>query len=288
MDIQTGHAFIYAGQRGTGRHRAALETAKQLTGNNVADIIEVTNERFDSSSSAKNLTVQAVRNARSDVYIKPYSDKKVYIFPEADKINIQGQNALLKVLEEPPPYCVFILVAENENVLLPTIRSRAVVKRFAPVSFTQAAKLLQEKYPGRDTRLAAYIADGSLGKAEELMETEGLEELFGAVCAVLKGFTVKSSRNLYAAIDFFEKEKDRRDLIFDILEAIMQNFMLLNREKYDTIDFSISQKAAVEFLEGLQRVRQYLKSNGNYTMLIICLLTDSWEAIHGRNNRYKI
>ncbi len=288
MSIQTGHAFIYAGQKGTGRYEAALDTAKELTDNNVADIIEVSNERFDPSSSAKNLTVQAVRNARSDVYIKPYSDKKVYIFPQADKMNVQGQNALLKVLEEPPEYCVFILIAENANLLLPTIRSRAVIKRFFPLSCRDIALRLKEEYPGRSTELAAFISDGSMGRARELMDTEDLEQLYKSVCMAIKGLTENSSRNLYAAIDFFEKEKERKDLVFDILEAVMRKFMLLKSEKCDTIDFSISQKSAVEFLEGLQRVRLYLKSNGNYTMLITCLLTDSWEAIHGRNNRYKI
>ena len=288
MNIQTGHAFIYAGQSGTGRHEAAINTAKSLTGSNVADIIEVTNDRFDPSSTAKNLTVQAVRNARSDAYIKPYSDKKVYIFPEADKMNVQGQNALLKVLEEPPEYCVFILIAENANMLLPTIRSRAVVKRFFPLSCSEIEAKLKQEYDSGPVNLAALISDGSLGKARSLMEIEDLEDLYKDILFAIKGMTGKSSRNLYAAIDLFEKEKERKELVFDICEAIVRKFLLLKDEKCDTMGFSISQKAAVEFLEALQRVRQYLKSNGNYTMLITCLLTDSWEAIHGRNNRYKI
>ncbi len=288
MDIQTGHAFIYAGQKGTGRYEAALAVAKKLTDSNVADIIEVTNDRFDSSSKAKNLTVQAVRNARSDVYIKPYSSKKVYIFREADKMNVQGQNALLKVLEEPPEYCVFILIAENAHALLPTIRSRAVIKNFFPLSQEQVAQQLKAEFPQGNTTLAAFIAEGRHGRAKELMEVEDLPELYKGVSGALKGLTAKSTRNLYAAINFFDKEKERKDLVFDICEAIMQKFLLLKDEKCDTMDFSISQKAAVEFLEGLQRVRQHLKANGNYTMLITCLLTDSWEAIHGRNNRYKI
>jgi len=288
MNIQTGHAFIYAGQSGTGRYEAAITLAKKLTNSNVADIIEVTNDRFDSSSKARNLTVQAVRNARSDAYIKPYSDKKVYIFPQADKMNVQGQNALLKVLEEPPEYCVFILIAENAHALLPTIRSRAVIKNFFPLTQEQVAQQLKAEFPDRDTNLAAFIADGRMGRAKELMEIEDLTDIYKAVCTMFKGLTGKSSRNLYAAISLFDKEKERIDLIFDICEAIMRKFLLLKGEKCDTMNFSINQKAAVEFLEGLQRVKQHLKANGNYTMLITCLLTDSWEAIHGRNNRYKI
>lgn len=288
MEIQTGHAFIYAGQKGTGRLEAAMKTAQILTDSNVADIIEVTNSRFDPDSKAKNLTVKAVREARNEVYIKPYSDKKVYIIPDADKMNVQGQNALLKVLEEPPSYCVFILIAENANAILPTIRSRAVVKRFFPLSCEDISGRLKVEYPTRDVTYAAFVADGSLGRARELMEIEDFDSLYECVLDTLGGMTGKSSSNLYQAIEFFEKEKDRREVVFDICEAIMRKFMLLNGEKCDTMNFSINQKSAVEFLEALQRVRQYIKFNGNYTMLITCLLTDSWEAIHGRDNRNKI
>lgn len=62
------------------------------------------------------------------VAIKPYQGPyKVYIIPEADIMTVQAQNALLKTIEEPPQYAVFILLTENADVLLPTINSRCVM-----------------------------------------------------------------------------------------------------------------------------------------------------------------
>ena len=71
----------------------------------------------------KNVAVKIVRQIREDVFIRPNeSDHKIYIFPQ--ELGIEGQNALLKILEEPPKYGVFLLLSDNPNKLLPTVRSR--------------------------------------------------------------------------------------------------------------------------------------------------------------------
>ena len=63
----------------------------------------------------------------NDIVIKPYSSKyKIYIVPDADMMSVQAQNALLKTIEEPPAYAVILLLTENAEILLPTIRSRCV------------------------------------------------------------------------------------------------------------------------------------------------------------------
>jgi len=75
----------------------------------------------------KELTVEPVRDLRSDVMIRPNeSSEKIYIIYQADTMNTSAQNALLKILEEPPVYAHFLLVAENADRLLATIRSRCV------------------------------------------------------------------------------------------------------------------------------------------------------------------
>ena len=128
------HAYIYAGQKGLGKYKDAMELAKKLTGNNIADLIDVSNERYGIKTASGSISVQTIRAVRNDAYVKPYGDKKVFVINHADELNSESQNALLKVLEEPPPYCVFILIAETDNKLLPTVRSRAITKRFSPLS----------------------------------------------------------------------------------------------------------------------------------------------------------
>ncbi len=74
------------------------------------------------------ILVDQARNLRADAYVVPNeADRKVYIIDPADKMNPQAQNALLKVLEEPPSAVIFLLVASNPNLLLETVRSRCVL-----------------------------------------------------------------------------------------------------------------------------------------------------------------
>lgn len=76
-------------------------------------------------SDKKNITIGQVRQVIGDLYTKPLAyEKKVYLFMNAESMNQEGQNAILKSLEDPPEYVVFILATTNVNKLLPTIVSR--------------------------------------------------------------------------------------------------------------------------------------------------------------------
>ncbi len=76
----------------------------------------------------KLISVDQVREMRADAYVLPNDgDCKIYIVPEAERLQIQGQNALLKILEEPPQFSSFILCCESKTILLPTILSRVAV-----------------------------------------------------------------------------------------------------------------------------------------------------------------
>ena len=82
----------------------------------------------------KTVPVDLIRQARADVYIQPNeSEHKIYLFPRAQDMGLPGQNALLKVLEEPPAYGVFLLLTTNADALLPTVRSRCTELRMEPL-----------------------------------------------------------------------------------------------------------------------------------------------------------
>ena len=103
-------------------------SCKQALGNNQPDIIYLTHEKPNTISVA-----DIREQINHDIEIKPYSSKyKVYIVDEAEKMNQQAQNALLKTIEEPPAYAVILLLTTNADAFLQTIRSRCVM----PVSYT--------------------------------------------------------------------------------------------------------------------------------------------------------
>ena len=83
--------------------------------------------RVAQDESRKELSVEAVRQLRQDVYILPNEgERKVYIFADCAQLNERDQNVLLKIVEEGPAYAAFVFCAGSAAELLPTIRSRCV------------------------------------------------------------------------------------------------------------------------------------------------------------------
>ena len=112
----------------------------QAQSGNQPDIITITHEKPNS------ISVKEIRDMRADLLIKPYSNaRKIYIIPDAEKLTIQAQNALLKTLEEPPEYAVIIMIADGLSAFLPTILSRCVVLQTRAVEEEQIAEFLQRE-----------------------------------------------------------------------------------------------------------------------------------------------
>ena len=82
------------------------------------------------SPDKREISVKQARELRQEVWITPNeASRKVFLIPEADTMSIEAQNALLKVLEEPPPYASFLLLGANPGAFLPTVRSRCLTLR---------------------------------------------------------------------------------------------------------------------------------------------------------------
>jgi DNA polymerase III subunit delta' len=113
-----------------------------------------------------------------DISLKPFSGRrKVAIIDDADYLNQEGANALLKTLEEPPPHSILILIGTSEQRQLPTIRSRCQVVRFSPLAASDVADLLLSTGACSDetlARQAAALSGGSLAKAVQWCDEDFL------------------------------------------------------------------------------------------------------------------
>ena len=111
-----------------------------------------------------------------DLSIRPLAgSRKVAIIDDADLMNEASANALLKTLEEPPERAMLFLIGSNLDAILPTIRSRCQLVRFAPLSAADIADLLveQDLVPSREeAQFAAALSEGSLTVARQLLEPE--------------------------------------------------------------------------------------------------------------------
>ena len=151
-DLTAAARFLAAAHVCEGEHKPCLtcrHCRKALEGV-PPDVISV------QDTEHKELTVEAVRALRKDVYIRPNeAERKVYIIADCRQLNERDQNVLLKIVEEGPPYAAFLFCAENASVLLPTIRSRCVEVKLSPTVEEGGA-------PDELTlELARLIAEGS-------------------------------------------------------------------------------------------------------------------------------
>ncbi|HEY2827415.1 MAG TPA: AAA family ATPase [Pirellulales bacterium] len=108
--------------------------------------------------------------------LRPFGGhRKVAVIDDADFLNQEGANCLLKALEEPPPRSILVLISTSADRQLPTIRSRAQIVRFRPLEESLVAKLLIDKKivaePGDAQRLAAF-SGGSLTRAAEIADPQ--------------------------------------------------------------------------------------------------------------------
>ena len=120
----------------------------------------------------KEVSVNIVRQIRDDMFVRPNeSHRKVYLFPQS--LRIEGQNALLKVLEEPPAYGVFILLSENPESLLITVRSRCAELKLLPLPQKLLEDTLRREFPDAEQdalSAAAERSGGYLGQARQILD----------------------------------------------------------------------------------------------------------------------
>ena len=195
---RVSHFYLIAGPVGSGKHLLARLLAagllcegedkpcrtcpacrKALAGTH-PDFITV------DDPEKKTVPVDLIRQARSDIYIRPNEGKrKIYLFPRAQDMGVPGQNALLKILEEPPAYGVFLLLTDNPEKLLPTVRSRCTELKLLPLPEATLHRQLEKEFPNLESeaiRAACGRSGGYLGQAKALLE-EG-----DAVAPHIQGF----------------------------------------------------------------------------------------------------
>lgn len=150
-----------------------------------------------------------------DIAMKPFmGGRKVAIINDADALNEEGANCLLKTLEEPPPQSVLILVGTSADRQLPTIRSRSQIVRFQPLGPDIVARLLKTRYQldAAEARRLAALSEGSLERALELADAKLAEfrrQLLGALASPMLD-SVGLSKPLLAFVDQAGKEAPPR------------------------------------------------------------------------------
>ncbi len=300
-----GHAYIIEGKRGIGRMTLAkafgAELLKTLTPETHPDFTVVTNQWYDPTKKQENVLIETVRAMKKDAYIRPYAgERKVYIIPLADTMQAPAQNSLLKVLEEPPAYCVILLLAENANAFLPTILSRAQVLRMQPVSPAQVENFLTEhrQIPREKALQLSILSGGAIGRALELLEDEEAialrEETLKRFLAICDG----TYKDMYDFVRFLKQHKADITLILEVLLSFGRDVMhrklrlssmpVINGDKEEELErfcHKLPRESSLRLNEITVQYQKMIEQNVNYSAAVLCMVTEYWEEIHGRNYR---
>lgn len=179
------------------------------------------------------LLVEQMRAIEAAANYRPFEGKaRVFIVEDADKLNDNSANALLKILEEPPPTSHIILLTSRPAWLLPTIRSRCQIIRFSPIAATEIEHyLLQNKIASpAEAPVRARVARGSLSRAVEEDLHDFIEQR-SAMLKVLEALAQADDRLqlLRSAEQLNEAQyKDEYETRLDVLETLIRDVWLLS------------------------------------------------------------
>lgn len=298
------HAYILNGERGSGKKLLAnlfamslqcqdrdengeacgkCQSCKQALHGNQPDIIRVSHEK------PTTISVDDIRQrVNNDIVIKPYSSKyKIYIIPEADLMSIQAQNALLKTIEEPPEYAVIMLLTENAEVLLPTIRSRCVMMKLRNIKDQLVKKYLMEQMeiPDYKADVCVAFAQGNMGKAIMLANSDYFNEIKEEVVHLLRNIDEMDVPELMDAVKKCMTYKLEINDYLDMMAIWYRDVLIYKATKnVDRVVFSdqlryIKARASKSSYEGIEKILEALetakarmKANVNFELVIELLL----------------
>src|SRR5512133_4919 len=173
------HAYLFHGPAGVGKRAAALAFAAELLGEHDRVGRRAHPDLYVLEPLGDQIRIDAVRELRHDLHMRPFeAQRRVYLVFGAHLMNEEAADALLKDLEEPPPYAVIVLVADDVGPLPETIRSRCQPVPFRRLSERAVREVIAERAPGlspNEEAALARVAGGRLDRVDRLLDPRAAE-----------------------------------------------------------------------------------------------------------------
>lgn len=222
------------------------------------------------------IKVDDVRHISKDAYVMPTDcDFHIYILRDADRMNKNAQNALLKILEEPPADTVFILLTASKEMLLPTVVSRAQSHTLGKSSVSEIAEAFSAKFPSVSPEL--------LKKAARLQSVMDKIELdIGAIKTIETALSLADTVYVQRQTrinELLPKGKDELIIIFGVLavaardiavskkDPSAETFVFDTAEQLQNASSGISLRRAMDMYEAFSNAAYRVSTSGNVSSL---------------------
>ena len=284
------HAYLFEGIDGVGKSTFAKEFAKYLL---KTEHIENSPDYINIEPQGASIKIAQIRNLQTDVIIKPHGDYKIYIINNAEKMTMESQNALLKTLEEPPIYVIIILITNNKNSLLDTIKSRCDIVKFLPIPLVELKTYLEDR--GIDEKKASMLSTfsrGSISKALELSESSDFmimrEDIQNNIQTMLE-------KNVVEVLELPNKYDKYKDNIIEVLDITINYFrdimmlkenidkdMIINIDKItylQNMSKKINYSQVSKIIDIIEETKKKLRSNCNFNLSVQVMALNIYEVI---------
>lgn len=240
--------------------------------------------------TARSFSISQIREIKEDANLAPVSgDKKVYILENAQEMTVEAQNALLKILEEPPTGVYFILTADSAEHLLSTIRSRVVELPVREIGEGDCVAALRREYPDlpeEELCRVVTLCRGNLGRGKAFLSDEvsrvGVTAFEGGVSALCSG-------DEYALLEAFSTLEDGKTaalVTFELLsEAISDAIRIKSgsvggkQEQAVRLASRFSRKKLLALYDASVLFREGVDRNANYTLLLTQMSSRLFSAV---------
>lgn len=288
------HALIIEGEEGIGKKTLAKDIACALVcrGNDkpcgecsqckkAIGAIHPDISEYIPAGTANSFHVDTVRNIINDAYVQPNeADYKIYILANAHCMNQNAQNALLKILEEPPKYVVFILTTNSKSALLSTVLSRSVCVSLEGVDIERAANYITSHCENVDYNTAKKTVEtfnGNIGKAIDSLQDSKTSELVDVCNKICKALTTSNEYEMMTLCSVFQK--DRQGVVFacDLLKSIFCDALFAGEssehisgqeESAALLKSSLSRQSLIKLINTCDELKSTALSNANNALLI--------------------
>ena len=288
------HALIIEGEEGIGKKTLAKDIACALVcrGNDkpcgecaqckkAIGAIHPDISEYIPAGTANSFHVDTVRNIINDAYVQPNeADYKIYILANAHCMNQNAQNALLKILEEPPKYVVFILTTNSKSALLSTVLSRSVCVSLEGVDIERAANYITSYCENVDYNTAKKTVEtfnGNIGKAIDSLQDSKTSELVDVCNKICKALATSNEYEMMTLCSVFQK--DRQGVVFacDLLKSIFRDALFAGEssehisgqeESAALLKSSLSRQSLIKLIITCDELKSTALSNANNALLI--------------------